>query len=113
MGMRLLLQDRGLSDAICSHIAGIILSSFFDPFGTRKDVCVRKMDESDSGFIYNQHYEPYSSMEMGLTTLSHGGCGPIAVYNALKIMGRSDISLQYDINYFEENNGLLLNRRQK
>ncbi len=81
---------------------------FFDPFGTRKDVCVRKMDESGSGFIYNQHYEPYSSMEMGLTTLSHGGCGPIAVYNALKIMGRSDISLQYVINYFEENNGLLL-----
>ena len=37
--------------------------------------------------ILNQHDEGIGNKRLGITTVSHGGCGPVATYNALLTLG--------------------------
>ena len=40
-------------------------------------------------YITDQRNEPYASMPFGVVTVSYGGCGVIATYNAMISLGRS------------------------
>ena len=40
-----------------------------------------------NGFVFSQHSKVFSKMRYGIKPMSHNGCGIIAVYNALLLLG--------------------------
>ncbi len=58
-------------------------------------------------FIYSQLEEAYASRPMGLSTLDKGGCGPVACYNVMQMLGR-ETTLEEILSYYKKHWGLLL-----
>ena len=65
-------------------------------------------DGGTSKFIDSQHDEPYADMSIGITNIAHGGCGPVAVFNAMQLLGRTDVTLESIVEYYKENDYFLL-----
>ena len=61
-----------------------------------------------SAFIYDQQADGIGDKKLGVSSVSHGGCGPIATYNALKIMGKANVTFDDVLDYYHNNDLLLL-----
>lgn len=61
-----------------------------------------------SGFIWNQTTGNASKVRMGFYTGSYNGCGWIASYNAIKLMGAKNLVQPKDIIYYFEKVGTIL-----
>ena len=57
-------------------------------------------------YINGQKLEPYNSIPFGDATVGHGGCGPIAAYNAMQYLGMTGITFESVLQYFLSNDGL-------
>lgn len=76
-------------------------ASFEDSSGySLKPSTVSINDTGRGDFIYNQEDDPYGSVSLGLASVAHGGCGPVAVYNVLRMMGNFDIEFSEIVEYF-------------
>ena len=84
--------------------------SYDDSFGNWPSVCntVLVNDGGSSSFIEDQAEEPYKTMSFGSSTVGHGGCGPVSVYNALQLLDRRDVTFGDILRYYEVNNGDIL-----
>ena len=51
--------------------------------------------------IISQDEKTFMNMQFGSTTVAHGGCGPVAIYNAMLLLQRGDISFESILNYYE------------
>lgn len=83
-----------LNNPIC-HVDSSGLFSRYIPI-PGLEVCPER------SYIINQHEEPTASKHLGVTTVSHGGCGVVASYNALITLGESkdfdDVLAYYNAN---------------
>ena len=72
-----------------------------------KDFCVALAPDSGTSYeyIYSQTSSPHASTSLGIANVSHGGCGPVAVYNAM-LMLDNHASLNEIVEYFEQDNGI-------
>ena len=61
-----------------------------------------------SMFIYDQQADGIGNKKLGVITVSHGGCGPVATYNSIQFMGRTDVTFDDVLDYYNSNNKLLL-----
>ena len=64
-------------------------------------------DGGTSRFIYNQKNEPYGGIILEAASVAHGGCGPVAVNNALQLLGNNSISFDQIIDFYRENSGIV------
>ena len=81
---------------------------FTDSTG-RRMVCAFNAELSwKADYIHDQKDESVGSIELGSATVSHGGCGPVAVYNAMQILGKTGVLFEDVLSYYEDNNGYLL-----
>ena len=67
---------------------------------------VHREDPSHTHYIYNQHNDSYATLSFGLANISHSGCGVVAAYNTMKILGRNDTSIERIISYYESTDNL-------
>lgn len=62
----------------------------------------KNISEHVTGYIYDQEAEPVSKLRYGLDTTARDGCGWVATYNTLMMLGNRmdpcDIIREYDIN---------------
>ena len=72
-----------------------------------KDYCVALGPDCGTNYeyIYDQTSSPHGETSLGIASVSHGGCGPVAVYNAMLMLGNY-ASLNEIIDYFEQDNGI-------
>ena len=82
---------------------------FSDNAGYRKVPAYNPELSWKAEYIHDQNDDSVGSEPLGGATVSHGGCGPIAAYNAMQIMGHPEIAFQDVMQYFEDNDGLILN----
>ena len=56
--------------------------------------------------IYNQKDEGVRDIPFGLANVGHSGCGPVALYNALQLLGQYHFSFEEILQYYEDNHYL-------
>jgi hypothetical protein len=60
----------------------------FDPTGHMMVNQSAVMHNAGIPYIEDQHAPDIGNQELGIVSVSHGGCGPVSVYNALLTMGQ-------------------------
>lgn len=67
--------------------------------------------ERGSDFIYSQTQPEQARLRLGAVDLAYGGCGPVACYNVLRLLGDARTALEDILQWYQSHHGLLFGGR--
>ncbi len=67
--------------------------------------------ENRQDFIYSQTQPERARLRLGAVDLAYGGCGPVACYNVLRLLGDERTALEDITQWYQNHHGLLFGGR--